>query len=586
MNHNPLFPRLSLSLLFLATLAACGGSNSSNDIIMTTPESSAASGTPSQATASESSQGVISGFGSIYINGKKYNTDNANIAINGQASSNISNLKVGMKISLTSSSNENGDNIATSVNYDTEIKGYIQSIDRNNQQILIADTIVQYNDLTHFIDTTETALTVEQFIEVSGYLQADGSFLATYIEQDDSPSGINEYTAGIVSNLNIAEQQFTINNTLIDYANSVLEGVLADNIYVRVKGSFANNVFVATNVDAADESDYYKDNNNNITRYEIEGLVTAISSTSIDVNGRNYIFASDMTFDAAQLSDITIGQYVELYIEKESGLVTNIDVDSISAKVDGKTKGRIESIDLPNTRITVSGVIYQFTEQSRFEDDDQQYFNFASLSVDDYVEIVFQQTTPFSILRIEREDQAEYNDEWETKGLVSSIAGNQITVNGIHIELSAAAKYLLNDQLVGQQVFTDALAINTRVEVEGRYDTNDVFTLEKIEIESGHNNDDDASEDDNDNDNSDDRSDDNKVGYVEIEGRVTSVLSTNSFMLNDLEVRLADNAELEIRDNNADLVTFMASLNVGDSIEIEGQWIDNSYILADEAEIK
>ena len=584
MNHNPLVPRLSLSLLFLATLAACGGSNSSNDIIMTTPESTATSGTPSPATTSESSQGVISGFGSIYINGKKYNTDNANIAINGQASSSISNLKVGMKISLTSSSNGNGDNIATSVIYDTEIKGYIQSIDRNNQQILIADTIVQYNDLTHFIDTTETALTVEQFIEVSGYLQADGSFLATYIEQDDSPSGINEYTAGIVSNLNIAEQQFTINNTLIDYANSVLEGVLADNIYVRVKGSFANNVFVATNVDAADESDYYKDDNNNITRYEIEGLVTAISSTSIDVNGRNYIFSSDMTFDAAQLSDIAIGQYVELYIEKESGLVTNIDVDSISAKVDGKTKGRIESIDLPNTRITVSGVIYQFTEQSRFEDDDQQYFNFASLSVDDYVEIVFQQTTPFSILRIEREDQAEYNDEWETKGLVSSIAGNQITVNGIHIELSAAAKYLLNDQLVGQQVFTDALAINTRVEVEGRYDTNDVFTLEKIEIESGHNNDDDASEDDN--DNSDDRSDDNKVGYVEIEGRVTSVLSTNSFMLNDLEVRLADNAELEIRDNNADLVTFMASLNVGDSIEIEGQWIDNSYILADEAEIK
>lgn len=584
MNHNPLVPRLSLSLLFLATLAACGGSNSSNDIIMTTPESTATSGTPSPATTSESSQGVISGFGSIYINGKKYNTDNANIAINGQASSSISNLKVGMKISLTSSSNGNGDNIATSVIYDTEIKGYIQSIDRNNQQILIADTIVQYNDLTHFIDTTETALTVEQFIEVSGYLQADGSFLATYIEQDDSPSGINEYTAGIVSNLNIAEQQFTINNTLIDYANSVLEGVLADNIYVRVKGSFANNVFVATNVDAADESDYYKDDNNNITRYEIEGLVTAISSTSIDVNGRNYIFSSDMTFDAAQLSDIAIGQYVELYIEKESGLVTNIDVDSISAKVDGKTKGRIESIDLPNTSITVSGVIYQFTEQSRFEDDDQQYFNFASLSVDDYVEIVFQQTTPFSILRIEREDQAEYNDEWETKGLVSSIAGNQITVNGIHIELSAAAKYLLNDQLVGQQVFTDALAINTRVEVEGRYDTNDVFTLEKIEIESGHNNDDDASEDDN--DNSDDRSDDNKVGYVEIEGRVTSVLSTNSFMLNDLEVRLADNAELEIRDNNADLVTFMASLNVGDSIEIEGQWIDNSYILADEAEIK
>jgi len=584
MNHNPLVPRLSLSLLFLATLAACGGSNSSNDIIMTTPESTATSGTPSPATTSESSQGVISGFGSIYINGKKYNTDNANIAINGQASSSISNLKVGMKISLTSSSNGNGDNIATSVIYDTEIKGYIQSIDRNNQQILIADTIVQYNDLTHFIDTTETALTVEQFIEVSGYLQADGSFLATYIEQDDSPGSINEYTAGIVSNLNIAEQQFTINNTLIDYANSVLEGVLADNIYVRVKGSFANNVFVATNVDAADESDYYKDDNNNITRYEIEGLVTAISSTSIDVNGRNYIFSSDMTFDAAQLSDIAIGQYVELYIEKESGLVTNIDVDSISAKVDGKTKGRIESIDLPNTSITVSGVIYQFTEQSRFEDDDQQYFNFASLSVDDYVEIVFQQTTPFSILRIEREDQAEYNDEWETKGLVSSIAGNQITVNGIHIELSAAAKYLLNDQLVGQQVFTDALAINTRVEVEGRYDTNDVFTLEKIEIESGHNNDDDASEDDN--DNSDDRSDDNKVGYVEIEGRVTSVLSTNSFMLNDLEVRLADNAELEIRDNNADLVTFMASLNVGDSIEIEGQWIDNSYILADEAEIK
>lgn len=568
------------TLSALTILTACGGSNQSEqpDSIVVDPITPPVSISPKLVVT----QGMITGFGSIYVDGIKYNTDTSNIKKNG-LNTQLNALSVGMKISFSAQENDSGEWVAQDVEYDTEVEGVIQSIDRNNSQITIANTVIFYNDLTHFIDTSEALISVGQRVEISGYPQADGTFLASYIELDtDTDNDDYEYTAGIVSNLDETALQFTINDVVIDYRLAEIDGVLANNSYVKVEGNLVDGVMVANEVDARTVKELLDVDDDSVLRYEIEGLITQISATSIGVNGQVFDYANNVEVEGVALNNLTVGMFVEVYIDNSQ--IIKVESKQSSYSSDGKVKGVIESIDRDNKTITVNGVLYVFNEFSRFEDDDEQYFSFDTLNINDYVEIAYLQTSPLlSVLKIEKEDQDEYQQEWEMKGQITAISNNTITVNGAEIVLDANAKYIINDVLVSLTTFIEQLVVGDRVEIEGLYDINNVFVLGKVELENKSDDGDDDGEGDGDDDNG---GDDNKVGYVELEGTVTELLTANSFMLNGYEVQLSENAELEVNDQDVNLATFMSALTVGVAIEVEGQWVENKYILADEAELK
>jgi hypothetical protein len=568
------------TLSALTILTACGGSNQSEqpDSIVVNPITPPVSISPKLVVT----QGMITGFGSIYVDGIKYNTDTSNIKKNG-LNTQLNALSVGMKISFSAQENDSGEWVAQDVEYDTEVEGVIQSIDRNNSQITIANTVIFYNDLTHFIDTSETLISVGQRVEISGYPQADGTFLASYIELDtDTDNDDYEYTAGIVSNLDETALQFTINDVVIDYRLAEIDGVLANNSYVKVEGNLVDGVMVANEVDARTVKESLDVDDDSVLRYEIEGLITQISATSIGVNGQVFDYANNVEVEGVALNNLTVGMFVEVYINNSQ--IIKVESKQSSYSSDGKVKGVIESIDRDNKTITVNGVLYVFNEFSRFEDDDEQYFSFDTLNINDYVEIAYLQTSPLlSVLKIEKEDQDEYQQEWEMKGQITAISNNTITVNGAEIVLDANAKYIINDVLVSLTTFIEQLVVGDRVDVEGLYDINNVFVLGKVELENKSDDGDDDGGDAGDDDNG---GDDNKVGYVELEGTVTELLTANSFMLNGYEVQLSENAELEVNDQDVNLATFMSALTVGAAIEVEGQWVENKYILADEAELK
>ncbi len=568
------------TLSALTILTACGGSNQSEqpDSIVVNPITPPVSISPKLVVT----QGMITGFGSIYVDGIKYNTDTSNIKKNG-LNTQLNALSVGMKISFSAQENDSGEWVAQDVEYDTEVEGVIQSIDRNNSQITIANTVIFYNDLTHFIDTSEALISVGQRVEISGYPQADGTFLASYIELDtDTDNDDYEYTAGIVSNLDETALQFTINDVVIDYRLAEIDGGLANNSYVKVEGNLVDGVMVANEVDARTVKESLDVDDDSVLRYEIEGLITQISATSIGVNGQVFDYANNVEVEGVALNNLTVGMFVELYIDNSQ--IIKVESKQSSYSSDGKVKGVIESIDRDNKTITVNGVLYVFNEFSRFEDDDEQYFSFDTLNINDYVEIAYLQTSPLlSVLKIEKEDQDEYQQEWEMKGQITAISNNTITVNGAEIVLDANAKYIINDVLVSLTTFIEQLVVGDRVDVEGLYDINNVFVLGKVELENKSDDGDDDGGDAGDDDNG---GDDNKVGYVELEGTVTELLTANSFMLNGYEVQLSENAELEVNDQDVNLATFMSALTVGAAIEVEGQWVENKYILADEAELK
>ena len=585
------FHKITLAIISSQLLYACGGGGDTSSNITPIPPSTAPT-SPTVSTVIKT--GVVTGFGSVYVDGQRFTTDNTSFTINGQAGQSIEQLKVGMKISMNvQESDENDTHSVSSVLYDNDIEGAVTAIDRNNQQLVIVGTIVKYNDLTHFIGLTEMSLSVDDRVEVSGYFDIDGTFIATYIELDDDLVNDNsEYTSGVVGNLDDAQQTFMLSDITVNYASSNT-AIIENGQKVRVKGVLIDGVLTANEVEIIDESYYLELSNDDIARVEKEGLVTAFDSVNntITIDGLIYQLAADVVIEGN--TNIQVQDFVEIYLDPATNLVIYIETKDRHLNTDGKIKGAIEAIDSINQTITVNGQVYTFVSTTRLEDDDDKYFNFASLSVNDLVEVAYVKNSQSDnlIQRIEREDENEYNEEWDLESRVFTVdaATQTITLNGMNVTLTESMRFIINDVVTDLTTFlttaTDSVG-NDEIEIEGAFDSTGEFVVQKVELEqqslNGSNNDNDS---DNDNDN---HTSDNSHynGYVEFEGKVTSIVDDSSFTLNNQAVKIDSNSELEINDRRVSVTQFMSALQVGVRLEIEGAWVNGDYIYAYEAEIE
>lgn len=583
--------QISIALLSSQLLFACGGSGES----ASTPSAGPSPVPTAPQLTTIIKTGVITGFGSVYVDGQRFNTDNSTFNVNGQDGQSIEQLQVGMKISMSvQESDDDTQSTVNSVHYDNDVEGFVTAIDRNNQQLEVAGITVRYNDLTHFIGITESSLSVDDRIEISGYLDTDGLLIATYIELDDDVTNdANQYTSGIVNNLDVTQQTFTLQGLTVNYASANIQSI-ENGLKVKVEGNINAGVLIATEVELTDATFYLSLSDDDISRVEKEGIVTAIDITAntITVDGVTYQLASNVIFEGN--SSIQIRDFVEIYIDPTTNQVTRVESKDGHMNTDGKIKGVITAIDTTNQIITVNGQLYTFTNMTRVEDDDDRYFSFASLNINDRVEIAFLTDSQNNhlIQRIEREDEVEYNEEWELESRTFDVdvASQTITVNGVSVVLTDGIRLVLDDVVTDLSTFLAAISddsIASDVEIDGGFDNNGQFVVKKVELDRDYHSDDSNSDDDNyDSDQEYSDNDEQGIGYVEFEGKVSSVINETSFTLNGREIRIDSNTELELNDQRVSVTQFMTAIQVGISLEIEGTWVEGTYIYAYEAEIE
>ncbi|RUO76493.1 DUF5666 domain-containing protein [Pseudidiomarina taiwanensis] len=552
-------------------VAGCGGSSGSDEVVAVAPPVAP----PVSSSDTTLKTGVISGFGSVYIDGKRYLTDSANIIINGAAGQSTDALKVGMRITLKTDDDSADTPSATELEYNTEVEGNVQAIDRTNRIITVAGIEIVYDDLTHFIGTSESLLTVGERIEASGYALADGQFLASLIKIDNDAQGKTEQTiSGLVSQLNTTQMTFTIGSVTVDYRNARVEGTLQDATKVKVEGQLNGSTLTAAEVEV--ESRDYNSDDNGYDEVEVDGTVTAYDSANrvIEVNGQAYELSQNLSFEHGSEADIVIGAVVELKLTFTNGTPQVVRIEFKHRDYnDGKVKGVITALDTTQKSLEINGITYYATSTTRYEDDDDQYISFNSLQINDFVELVYQfDGINNLILRLELEDDQDRFGETEIKGSVSAVSETEFTVAGLVIPYVDQAAYIVNDVRVSKADFIAAMAVSVYVEVEGMFDSSNTFIPSQYEIDEKDERDDDHDKN-------------SKTGYVELEGRVTELLSATSFRLNGEEVEMSQATDLEINDRQVTLSEFMANVQVGTIVEVEGVWTDTHVITAYEAEI-
>ena len=456
-------------------LAACGGGGGSDP---STPDDSPVV-----------TVGSITGFGSVHVNGMRFETNGAVVTLDGQPGTEAQ-LRVGQVVRIRGTrSGDARDCHASSIDFDDAVQGPVESVDATAGTLVVLGQGVQVDALTSFDDRLEpsslTGVAVGAIVEVSGFRDADGVIHATRIEPKDAGE-LFEVT-GTVANHDAAARRFTIAALTVDYSAAQLDdlpGGAPDNgLLVEVKGRTldADGVLLATRVEGKrDDMDDDED-----MEAEIEGVVTRfVSATDFAVSGHPVTTNSGIRFEDGSSADLALGVRVEVEGDVREGVLVAEKV-KFEREADLRVSAEIDSIDAAAGTLSVLGITVQTSATTRFEDkSDAQVrpFDVRNLRVGDFVEVRGSAgSVPDSIAaeRLEREDP---EDRIELRGIAADVAQPQLTILGVTVLTNAGTEF--EDEGDGEIGAADffARAAGKLVSVDGRLE-GDVLVAREIELE-------------------------------------------------------------------------------------------------------
>jgi len=335
------FRFLSLMAAFVIGLAACGGG--------TQLAGGGIGGTGI-------SQGPITGFGSIFVNGVEFNTDNATIIKDGTSIGPLSTpdlknyLKVGMVVTVDGDIANSTSGTAATVSYAKELEGPIASKTSDTLTVLGQTVIVDNLTTIEIAGVTAPAsiadLKVDDVVEVSGFSTA-GGIRATYIDAKQAGTTVEYELKGSISSINgtlltIGSQTVDINGASFNFTPKVGD-------YVEVKGTIgAGGNLVASSMELKSRTL----NTTNADRAELQGYVTSTSSaTDFVLNAQPVRINAQTLFSGGTATDIKPG----LILEVEGSLVNGtLIATKISFEDALELEGNIDAIDTTTNTLTLS----------------------------------------------------------------------------------------------------------------------------------------------------------------------------------------------------------------------------------------
>jgi Domain of unknown function (DUF5666) len=350
-------------LAALAAIAGCGGG----------VDSGGALPVPVPPTLA---MGAITGFGSIIVNGVRYDESGATIEDDDGKMLSSAQLKLGMQATVLASAISNNaagvsSATASAVAVRSNIIGPIEAIDRATAQLTVLGQRVAVVASTVFGEALPmglAALAVADVIEVHGtYDSVTGRYVATRIERrTDAPATYK--LRGTVATLSVTARTLAIGMAVIDWsavAPSNPSATLAPGTVVRITLATTPSPAGIWRATALNSSRVMLGDRD---RVEVEGRVTAFKSSSdFEVNGLP-VNAASATF-ANGGAGVVLGAKVEVKGRAVGGVIV---AQTVAAENDNdaggfELHGSIESVDAPAQRFVARGITVVWSAATRFD---------------------------------------------------------------------------------------------------------------------------------------------------------------------------------------------------------------------------
>lgn len=322
------------------------------------------------------SSGVITGFGSIIVNGVRFDDSKARITDDEGNARSPADLKLGMVVAITASSVATGATgstaTATTITYGSELRGAIESIGTGS--VVVLGQTVQVTATTVFdggIVGALAGLAVGQIIEVHGFVDpATNQLIATRIEREASAASLK--LQGVVGAMDTTARTFMIGSVTISYAGIPLpalpanlgNGMLVQVVLAPAPATGTRNANAVHAVVARVEDH---------DQAEVEGTVTAFTSiASFSVDGVA-VDASKAAFPDGSTA-LKLGARVEVSGSTTNGVlvatVVKVETGSEPDHQEFELHGTVSNVNPTAKTFTVRGVTVSYAGTVTFEGGD------------------------------------------------------------------------------------------------------------------------------------------------------------------------------------------------------------------------
>ena len=378
--------------------------------------------------------GVITSFGSVFVNGVEFDTTGASITAN-DAVATEGDLEVGMKVRV-----EAEGTTARSVAFDPEVIGPVESIDTVNDRIVVLGQTVQIEGTTvlrgfgGILD-----LTAGDVVVVSGFFDAEGVIRAVYVELKPAASVVE--VKGAVSNLDDVLRIFTINGLSVDYSGMAEPPALQNGDFVEARGTLSSGTLVATHVEVEDPVGTALPG----SEMGVEGIVTSFTSAyDFEVNGLKVRTTESTVYENGRQGDVGLNVLVTVEgTVGDDGVLIAEKVEFLSNEETAVgIEGAVEGVDAQNSTLTVFGIVITVNSSTVFNDESPaglRSFSLGDVSAGDVVEIGgFVDGGRVVAVKVERMDPAE--SEFSLRGPVDagSETATSFSILGVQVDVSGS----------------------------------------------------------------------------------------------------------------------------------------------------
>lgn len=448
-------------------LAACGSDGA---------PSVSASGSGS---GSASASGTVTDFGSVFVNGKKFEAENVEVRRDGVTERCTINpvmtcgFKRGMVVTVNGSFN-GSQHTASSVQQKDAVEGLVQSVAGDGLSLVVMGQTV-FIDNTTLIDDNIPGRNIGNLVagrdnvEVNGHIRPNGIIQATFIEK--KLVGVTPEVRGFVNNHASGSATFRIGTLTVNYSGADISDMPApngnnwDGRFVEVKGSnfvSATTTLIATKVEPENQG-----LGNAIDEFEVEGFVTQAGTPNdsvIDFTiGTTPVRTTSSTeFRGGTVDEIVVGAKMSAEGRFDGSTLIAKHVkfhESVRLEGDATITGSTLSLT------GLSGVTITVNSQTELKDGGN------TITLNDlqgnHVRVRGRVIGPNTVLATRIQVRSSDNDV-DLQGPVQSIAGNVITLLGLSVDTSTINQFeSVSGTSTSRAGFLAEVKVNSLVKVKG-----------------------------------------------------------------------------------------------------------------------
>jgi hypothetical protein len=350
--------------------------------------------------------GSITGFGSIYVNGIRFDVDSADITVDGDDTVDDTALKLGMVVKVQGVVDDTGlAGIAATVEFDEVLQGPVNSVIGTGNartlsilgvQVFVSEGATVFEGVA--FSNLDNLGATHDVVEISGYLDENNNILATRLEYVEAFSTSAEVEArGFVveePDVNIFGLDINgdgVSDRLVDTTPST--GLLASDLsagqLVEIAGylavAHADNTVFATDVEYEDT--VLGDANGEAS---LEGIVTNLNAPlrTFTLNGVSVDY-TNATFEPLTLADsLANGLQVEVEGQVINGSI--LIADEIEAEDEVELSAIVSSKSAPNITLSFnSGTVDVVTDGNTDYEDDVvgSGYDFSAVDLGHFVKV-------------------------------------------------------------------------------------------------------------------------------------------------------------------------------------------------------